>query len=312
MVQKINEVINEINKVIKGKDEIIAKVLMAICASGHILLEDNPGSGKTTLAKSISRAIQLEYNRIQFTPDTMPSDITGYAYFKKGSDRLEYMPGAVQCNLLLGDEINRTSAKTQSALLEAMEEGSVTLEGRTNKLPDPFILIATENPITSLGTQPLPDSQCDRFMIKLSMGYPSVEDETNIMLDTSVKGIVQKVKCVMSLEELLYIRQYVDNIFTSEELARYICVLCSQTRKNQYVEVGVSTRGAIALKHMSAAHALFDNRSYIIPEDVLAVFKDVCRHRIVLKNQAYMEDITEDMILEEIMKDVKPPVIANN
>ncbi|MBQ8148270.1 MAG: MoxR family ATPase [Lachnospiraceae bacterium] len=310
MVRSINKVLEEVNKVVRGKEEITAKVFMAICASGHVLLEDNPGSGKTTLAKSFSRAIALDYKRIQFTPDTMPSDITGYSYFKKGSDQMEYMPGAVQCNLLLGDEINRTSAKTQSALLEAMEEGSVTLDGKTTFLPQPFIVIATQNPATSLGTQPLPDSQCDRFMVKLSMGYPSLDSEMQILRETSVNDITTRIDSVMTAELLQQIRGYVDRLKGNDELIKYICELCDATRHHDYIDVGVSTRGAIALERMAAAHALFQGRGYIIPEDVREVFIDVCAHRIILKPRARMEDISEKAILEEILNKIKPGVVS--
>lgn len=310
MLNMTNAVIEEVRKVVKGKDEIIKKVLMAIYASGHVLLEDNPGSGKTTLAKAFSRAIELSYKRQQFTPDTMPSDIIGYSYFNKNSGEMQFMEGSVQCNLLLGDEINRTSAKTQAALLQAMEEKSITVEGVTYPLMDPFIVIATQNPVTSLGTQPLPDSQCDRFIIKLSMGYPEVYDEVNILKETSIFDITTRVNPVMSKESLISIRQYVDTIYATDEMLDYICRLCDATRKDQYIEVGVSTRGAIALKRMSSAHALMCGRNYIIPDDVYAIFNDVCAHRIILKPQAKLEGIDETTLLMKILQEVKPPVLA--
>lgn len=311
MLEMTNAVINEVKKVVKGKDEIIQKVLMAIYASGHVLLEDNPGSGKTTLAKAFSHAIELDYKRQQFTPDTMPSDIIGYSYFDKMSNEMKFMEGSVQCNLLLGDEINRTSAKTQAALLQAMEEKAITVEGITYPLPDPFIVIATQNPVTSLGTQPLPDSQCDRFIVKLSMGYPEIADEVNILKETSVFDITTRVDTVMSKENLIAIRQYVDSsIYASDEMLDYICRLCDATRKDQYIDVGVSTRGAIAMKRMACANALLCNRNYIIPDDVYAIFIDVCAHRIILKPQAKLEDINEETILMRILNEVKPPVLA--
>lgn len=310
MIKMTNAVINEVKKVVKGKDDIIRKVLMAIYASGHVLLEDNPGSGKTTLAKAFTRAIDLDYKRQQFTPDTMPSDIIGYTYFNKNTGEMQYMEGSVQCNLFLGDEINRTSAKTQAALLQAMEEKSITVEGVTHQLMDPFIVIATQNPVTSLGTQPLPDSQCDRFIIKLSMGYPDVADEVNILKETSIYDITSRVNKVMSRESLITIRQYVDTIFASDEILDYICRLCDATRHDQYIEVGVSTRGAIAIKRMACAHALMDNRAYVIPEDVASVFLDVCCHRIILKPQAKLEDVNAESLLTKTLGEVKPPVLA--
>ena len=193
MYEKLEAIEQEIGKVIKGKKDVIRKVLMAICASGHVLLEDHPGSGKTTLAKAIAKAMELDYNRQQFTPDTMPSDIIGYSFYNKQKEEFQYVPGVVQCNLLLGDEINRTSSKTQSALLEAMEEKTVTVDGNTMALPDPFIVIATQNPITSGGTQPLPDSQCDRFMVRQSMGYPAFEDEVTILRENSDEDAMQQI-----------------------------------------------------------------------------------------------------------------------
>ncbi len=310
--KNLTEVVDEIEKVIKGKREIIEKVFMTICASGHILLEDNPGSGKTTLAKAFSKVIGLEFKRLQFTPDTMPSDITGYYYMDRDTRKMNYVPGAVQCNLLLGDEINRTSAKTQSALLEPMEEGTVTLEGSTKSLPKPFILIATQNPVTSLGTQPLPDSQCDRFMVKLSMGYPSLNDEVSILMNTSVNDITEKLSTKLSVKELQKIREAVDkNIRADEEVIDYICRLCDETRHNDFIEVGVSTRGSVALKRMACANAYFNGRDYITPNDVYDIFLDVCSHRIVLSSQARMEGENEVSVLTDILDNkVKAPDIA--
>ncbi|MCR4845507.1 MAG: MoxR family ATPase [Eubacterium sp.] len=299
---KITDVLDEVEKVIKGKRDIIERVMMAICASGHILLEDNPGSGKTTMAKAFSKAIGLDFKRLQFTPDTMPSDITGYYYMDKEKRKLQYMPGAVQCNMLLGDEINRTSAKTQSALLEPMEEGTVTLEGSTQALPKPFILIATQNPVTSLGTQPLPDSQCDRFMVKLSMGYPSLSDEASILMNTSVDDITNSLSSRMTIKELMEIRDFIDKkMKCNADVIDYICRLCDETRHNSLLEVGVSTRGSVALKRMASARAYFDGRDYVTPDDVYDVFIDVTSHRVILSPDARMEDENEISILTDIL-----------
>ncbi len=303
----ISSVIDEIEKVIRGKRDVIEKVFMAMCASGHILLEDNPGSGKTTLAKAFSKVLGLDYKRIQLTPDTMPSDITGYCYYNRAENRLEYMAGAVQTNLLLGDEINRTSAKTQSAFLEAMEEGTVTLDGNTMPLPTPFIVIATQNPITSLGTQPLPDSQCDRFMVRLSMGYPDVKSEISILQEMRISDNISNLNSVMSKDELIYLRSCIDGVFCNEIVLDYICRLCDESRKNKKLELGISTRGALAIKRMACASAMFKNRNYIIPDDVKGVFVDVCHHRVIVSPQAKMEGEDADQILMEIINKVKAP-----
>ncbi len=313
MYNKLSDVVQEVEKVIKGKREVIVKILMAICSSGHVLLEDSPGSGKTTMAKAFSKAIGLSYKRLQFTPDTMPSDITGYYYMDKNTRQMLYMPGAVQCNLLLGDEINRTSAKTQSALLEPMEEGTVTLEGITQALPNPFIVIATQNPITSLGTQPLPDSQCDRFMIKLSMGYPSVKDEVEILMNSKLEDITSELTAKMSVEELWQIKNYIDKgMHCESSVLDYICRLSDATRHNKMIEVGISTRGSVALKRMSSANAFFQGRTYITPNDVYEVFLDVCSHRITLKPEAVIEGMSEKDVLRDIIDNqVKAPVLAS-
>lgn len=304
LVEKTNRVKKEIAKVIRGKDDVIEKVLMAIYASGNILLEDHPGTGKTTFAKTLANVIEMDYRRQQFTPDTMPSDIVGYTYYDKNWGEQQYIEGVVWCNLLLADEINRTSAKTQAALLEAMEEKSVTLEGVTRKLPDPFIVIATQNPNTSMGTQPLPDSQCDRFIVKISMGYPDENEEVEVYRNSTIRGITENAERVMSKDELKEICAVVDTIYANDSLLRYIRRLVEATRENEYFDVGVSTRGGIALLRMARARALINGRDYVTPEDVYENFLDVCNHRVVLSSQARMEDKSEIDVLTEILAQV--------
>ncbi len=310
--EKHLDVIKEIEKVIKGKTDIITKVLMAMYASGNVLLEDTPGTGKTTLAKAISKAVSLDYKRQQFTPDTMPTDIVGYTYFEQGGGNIKhYREGVVFTNLLLADEINRTTAKTQSALLEAMEERTVTIDGETKPLPRPFFVIATQNPTTSMGTQPLPDSQCDRFIMKVSMGYPDAQNERQIIKERKLEDPTKSVEGVLTREELLKICTRIDELTTKDELLDYICALVNATRNHEDIEVGVSPRGTIAIKRMACAHAFVSKRNYVTPADVDAVFVDVCNHRILLNSQARMADKTERGVLENVLKTVPKPRLVD-
>ena len=305
--QTVQNLINEIGKVIKGKDDIIRKCLMAIFASGHILLEDVPGLGKTTMAMAFSTALGLDSKRIQFTPDTMPSDITGTAFYDERTRKFEYMPGVVMCNLLLGDEINRTSAKTQSALLEAMAEEKVTVDGVRYPLPNPFIVMATQNPITSSGTQPLPDSQLDRFMVKLSMGYPDAKAELAMLQNVQGKQQRQKVSPVLKAEDVLQIRDQVNEIHFEEELLNYLISLCDATRQKEDIVLGISPRGLIAFMQMSRACAFCEGRDYVVPEDMLAVFGDCCAHRLFLSGRAKREGRTALQMLEQIIEETPAP-----
>ena len=306
--EKIDILQKEVSTVIKGKDEVIRKVIMAILASGHVLLEDVPGLGKTTLAKAFSKALGFANKRIQFTPDTMPSDIVGMSIYNEQTNAFEYVEGAaVNCNLLLGDEINRTSSKTQSALLEAMAEGCVTVDGVTHQLLEPFVVMATQNPVTSGGTQALPDSQLDRFMICLSMGYPDAESQLAILKNVSDRDLIEKVQPVMTIEEVKQAKSYVKNMQVNDEILRYIICLCEKTREHEHVELGISPRGVGALAEMAKSFALCEGRTYVVPEDVLAIFPDVCAHRLILNTKARRENVTAYEILEEIAQQVEKP-----
>ena len=296
-----------VGKVLMGKEEVIEKVLMAIYAGGHILLEDTPGVGKTTLALGFSKALGMDYKRIQFTPDTMPSDIIGYTMPGQGNGETIYKAGAVHTNLFLGDEINRTSPKTQSALLEAMEEGNVTVDGVTYLLPKPFICIATQNPVGMSGTQPLPEAQLDRFMIRTSIGYPSTEDQIRILDEKRQQNTMDEVKAVVTRDMVIEVQNYLSTIRMTEAVLRYMTVLCERTRNDSGVELGVSPRGIIALSRMARAKALLDERDYVVPEDVRAVFKDVCTHRVILRPQARMEGRTVESLLDDIMQSTEVP-----
>lgn len=306
--EKIDILQKEVSTVIKGKDEVIRKVIMAILASGHVLLEDVPGLGKTTLAKAFSKALGFANKRIQFTPDTMPSDIVGMSIYNEQTNAFEYVEGAaVNCNLLLGDEINRTSSKTQSALLEAMAEGCVTVAGVTHQLLEPFVVMATQNPVTSGGTQALPDSQLDRFMICLSMGYPDAESQLAILKNVSDRDLIEKVQPVMTIEDVKQAKSYVKNMQVNDEILRYIICLCEKTREHEHVELGISPRGVGALAEMAKSFALCEGRTYVVPDDVLAIFPDVCAHRLILNTKARRENVTAYEILEEIAQQIEKP-----
>lgn len=308
IIEQSEQVIKEIKKVFIGKDEIIEKVLMTIYAGGHVLLEDAPGVGKTTLALGFSRALGLSYKRVQFTPDTMPSDITGFGVYNKNTGELEYKPGAANCHLLLGDEINRTSPKTQAALLEVMEEGSVTVDGVTHILPKPFICIATQNHYGAAGTQALPESQLDRFMVRLSIGYPGRDSQVQILKSRRGIGDMDLVRPQMSEDDIKEIQGYLYSVQVIDDILYYITDLCEATREHPMVELGVSPRGVQALTQLARARAILRERDYVIPEDVQAVFEDVCAHRLVMKPQAKIEGITAGDVLDQILKQTKAPL----
>ena len=297
----------EVNKVVLGKEDIVRKVLLAILAQGHVLLEDVPGVGKTTLAKAFSKTLGLDSKRVQFTSDTLPSDIIGFSVFDKADGKLKYQSGAIMTNLLLADEINRTSSKTQSALLEAMEELQVTVDGVTRPLPKPFIVLATENPVGSAGTQMLPESQMDRFMVLLSMGYPTIKEEMILMSQRKVSDPLDDVNEVISKEELLSMQKEVNEIKVSSLIYQYIAMLSDATRRHDMIQLGVSPRGSLALCRMAKASAFLAGRDYVVPEDVQDVVKDVFRHRLVLKSRARLSRKDVDKIMDEICATVHVP-----
>ena len=303
-------VIGEVKKVIIGKDEIIIKVLLSILAGGHILIEDIPGVGKTTLAVALSKALSLEYKRLQFTPDVLPTDVTGFNILNKQTQRFEYKPGAALTNLFLADEINRTSSKTQSALLEIMEEGKVTVDGVTRKAPEPYIVIATQNPIGSIGTQMLPESQMDRFIVRLTMGYPSVENEVMMLKAKQSLVPVDNVRPVVTAEEIIKARHEVENIYVADQVMDYIARLAAATRNHQFIKLGLSPRGTIALLRMTKATALLKGRDYVIPDDVAYTFNDVVLHRVVFNSKAKINGVSGEQVLREILNTVEVPRVA--
>ncbi len=307
IVEQSNSIVNEVSRALVGKRDVVEKALMAIYAGGHILLEDVPGTGKTTLALALSKSLGLAYKRVQFTPDTMPSDITGFTMLDRETGRFRFVWGAVNCNLLLGDEINRTSAKTQSALLEVMEEYAVTVDGVAHQVPRPFVCIATENPVGSAGTQPLPESQLDRFMVRLSIGYPSREDQVNILKAKRYANPLEEITAKIDRDDLVDIQNYLGRVQVADSVLDYIVRLCEKTRELDLVELGVSPRGVIALTRMARACALIRERDYVVPEDVREVFHAVCAHRLVLKPQARIESVTADDILDRVLAEVEAP-----
>lgn len=306
MNQKTEQIRKEIAKAVVGKDQVTEKVLTAILAGGHILLEDIPGVGKTTLALAFSRTMGLDFQQIQFTPDVVPSDITGFTMYEKEKG-FHYCPGAVMCNFFLADEINRTSSKTQSALLEAMQEGKVTVDGETHPLPEPFVVMATQNPLGTAGTQMLPEAQLDRFMIKLSMGYPDFEAQVNILKDREVQDPLDSIENVVSREAVLRMKKEARAVYVDDKIYRYITSLAEATRNHEYIRLGISPRGALALCAMAKAGAYIKGRDYVVPEDVKEVFPDVCRHRIMLLPKAALAETSAEKILEEILEHVRAP-----
>lgn len=307
MNTKAEKILNEVKKVIVGKDEVLEKILMTMISGGHVLLDDVPGTGKTTAALAFSKALGLDYARIQFTPDVLPSDIVGFSIYNKETGGFEFKPGAVMTNLLLADEINRTSSKTQSALLEVMEERQVTVDGKTYVLPQPFTVLATQNPVGSAGTQLLPQAQLDRFMVRLQMGYPDFDSQINILRDRQGVNPLDSVQRVMRAEEMLVMQKEAEMVYISDEILAYVTTLAFATREHPLTALGVSPRGALAVCRMAKAGALISDRDYVLPEDVINVFKDVCAHRMILAAKAKITETSAAEILDEILESTARP-----
>lgn len=309
MPEKIIQLQKELETIIKGKKAVTDKIIMAVLARGHILLEDVPGVGKTTTALALSRLMGMEFNRIQFTPDVVPSDVTGFTMYEKQTGQFMYRPGAVMCNLLLADEINRTSSKTQAALLEVMEEGRVTVDGETHEVPQPFVVLATENPVGSSGTQMLPESQLDRFMVSLSMGYPDHQSLVELLRDRQKVNPLELARTVITREEVLKLQSEVQDVYVADEVLDYIAKLAEATREHEMIVLGLSPRGTLALCRMAKAAAYMSARDYVIPKDVQTVFKDVAAHRMVLDSRARYQEKSAREILDEILAEVPQPKV---
>lgn len=308
MQKELNLILTEMEKVISGKSEVIKKILMAILSEGHILLDDVPGVGKTTLAVCLGKTMNLNYNRVQFTPDVLPSDLVGFSIYNKQTGTFEYKPGIINgTNLLLGDEINRTSSKTQSALLEAMEEKQVTVDGNTYELAAPFIVIATQNNVGTAGTQMLPYAQMDRFLVKLSIGYPDKAAQIDLLKRRQNADPIKTVEQVITLQRVLEMQDEVRRVNAADSILEYITNLTIASREHPMVEIGASPRGALCIDRMAKACAYMDGRDYVIPEDVQAVFADVCAHRMILAKDAEAINLSAEDVIAELIKTVEVP-----
>ena len=301
------QIIGQIRRVVVGKDQVLLWVLATILAKGHILLEDIPGVGKTTMALSFSKVLGLECNRVQFTPDVLPSDVTGYSVLQQNTGKMIYQPGAVLCNLFLADELNRATSRTQAALLEAMEEGQVTVDGVSHTIPKPFLVMATQNPTGAAGTQLLPDSQLDRFTVRLSMGYPSAKDEVAMILNRQNGNPLDQLAPMMSRENLIAMQDAVAKTYIKENVVKYIVALINATRNHESILRGASPRATLAVTAMSKSIAQLQGRDYVTPADVQAVFVNTVAHRLLLTPAAEARDLTAEQVLRNILSAVKAP-----
>ncbi len=302
-------IIDELKKAVVGKDNVLIMALLAILARGHILLEDIPGVGKTTMALAFSKALGLEYHRVQFTPDVLPSDIVGFSLYDRESGQMTYKPGAILCNLFLADELNRATSRTQSALLEAMEEGNVTVDGVTHTVPDPFVVIATQNPVGASGTQLLPDSQLDRFMVRLTLGYPRPNDELELLGRKQKGNPLDSVRCIADSEGLYGIRRAVDNTFVDRKILDYVIRLSNASRSHSSLLQGASPRASLATVAMAKAAAWVQGRDYVIPSDVKLIYPATITHRLILTPEAKASGQTADAVLSDIMAHTAPPAV---
>ncbi len=301
----VTKVLEQVRRVVVGKDRVLLWVMAAILAKGHILLEDLPGVGKTTMAVAFSKSMALSYNRMQFTPDVLPSDVTGYSILEQG--KLNYRPGGILCNLFLADELNRATSRTQSALLEAMEEGQVTVDGTTHVLPKPFIVIATQNPTGAAGTQLLPDSQLDRFTVRLRMGYPDVKDEMTMVEQRQNRDPMAELTALMNGTELMQLQEIVEKTFVAKEVIRYTVELIAATRKDPLVRQGASPRATLAVVAMAKANAQLRGRDYVTPKDVQEVFLPTVAHRLILSAEALGRSLSQEQVLVKLLKSVPAP-----
>lgn len=305
----LKKIVDNIEKVIIGKRETIELVVLSLMCNGHVLIEDVPGVGKTSLVSALSKSIDASFKRIQFTPDILPSDITGFTLFNQKSGEFEYRAGAIMSHILLADEINRTSPKTQASLLEVMEENQVTIDGVTYKVPQPFMVLATQNPVEYLGTYPLPEAQLDRFFMKISIGYPLPIEESAILSNLQLDNPLDTLKSVSDSDEIAAIQQQVKNIHVEISLKDYIVAIVGQTRNHPDILLGSSPRGSIALFKAAQAWAYYNNRNYVIPDDIKKMVVPVLSHRIVIKQEAKLKKLQAEDILDSIVNSIYVPVV---
>ena len=305
-------VLAEVKKSIVGKESVLAKVMVAILARGHILLEDIPGVGKTTMALAFAKAMDLRFSRMQFTPDVLPSDVTGFSIYNKATGKLEYQPGAIFCNLFLADELNRATSRTQSALLEAMEERQISIDGERFPLPEPFLVLATQNPVESESTFRLPAAQMDRFLIRLSMGYPAPEEERRMLFSLGDSIPLDGLETVTSPEELVSAQDSLSQIRVSPEVADYLVALVGATRSHPMVRMGASPRASRALFRAARAWAAMAGRSFVTPDDIQALIHPVLAHRLLLTNEARLSGVTADGVLDQIAAQLPVPPAAGD
>lgn len=308
-MNQASRVISEVKKAVSGKDSVLIWVMTVILARGHILLEDMPGVGKTTMALAFSRALGLSYGRVQFTPDVLPSDITGYSIYNKDTGEMRYQPGAILCNLFLADELNRATSRTQSALLEAMEEGQVTVDGVSHRIPQPFVVFATQNPTGASGTQLLPDSQMDRFTVRMSIGYPQPKDEREMVLNRQKGNPLDTVGQVLAREQLISMQDEAAAVYMKNEIVDYIVALVGATRTDPMILRGASPRATLSLASMAKAVAYIQGRDYVVPKDVQAVFVNTVSHRLLLAPEAEARGVDAAQLLEQILKNTPAPRI---
>ncbi len=296
-----------INKIMIGKNQVIHMILVALAAGGHVLIEDVPGIGKTTLVSALADSLNLSFKRIQFTPDLMPTDVTGFSIYNNRTERFEFQEGAVMSQIVLADEINRTSPKTQSALLEVMQEHQVTVDGKTYKLPQPFIVLATQNPVEQLGTYPLPEAQLDRFMLKINLGYPTIREEVEILNLYSASKPLPKLESVADAGHIMWMKEQVQLVYCAPSVKAYIVALCNATRSHEAVVLGASPRASMMLMQAARAYALLQGRGFVRPDDVQALAVNVLAHRLTLRPESKLRQITAESVIQDVVKSVRVP-----